>query len=122
VRAKDIAPAGTIHRFASLAWGPARTAGSATPWQPFPSRPAKGDRERLMGDSPTIPQRLLQRLDDLGKVLEGRGDALADREAALAILDWLEVRVDVDRTLAAEIRRLAVLAHPAGAEARAPAR
>jgi len=30
-----------------------------------------------------------------------------NREAALAILDWLEARVDVDRTLAAEIRRLA---------------
>jgi hypothetical protein len=28
-------------------------------------------------------------------------------EAALAILDWLEARADVDRTLAAEIRRLA---------------
>jgi hypothetical protein len=30
-----------------------------------------------------------------------------NREAALAILDWLEARVDVDRALAAEIRRLA---------------
>ena len=30
-----------------------------------------------------------------------------NREAALAILAWLEGRVDVDRTLAAEIRRLA---------------
>jgi hypothetical protein len=30
-----------------------------------------------------------------------------NREAALVILDWLEARVDVDRTLAAEIRRLA---------------
>ena len=30
-----------------------------------------------------------------------------NREAALAILDWLEVRADVEPTLAAEIRRLA---------------
>jgi hypothetical protein len=30
-----------------------------------------------------------------------------NREAALAILEWLEARVDVDRTLATEIRRLA---------------
>jgi hypothetical protein len=30
-----------------------------------------------------------------------------NREAALVILEWLEARVDVDRTLAAEIRRLA---------------
>jgi hypothetical protein len=31
-----------------------------------------------------------------------------NREAALAILEWLEARADVDPTLAAEIRRLAV--------------
>jgi hypothetical protein len=34
-----------------------------------------------------------------------------NREAALAVLDWLEAHVDVDRTLAAEIRRLAGLSH-----------
>jgi hypothetical protein len=40
----------------------------------------------------------------LGKIVLGYD---RNREAALVILEWLEARVDVNRTLAAEIRRLA---------------